>query len=601
MQRALFVLALASVAVVSTDSSWLTSRLLGSEPKRGGPPARTARSPLARTGSYEDTAVARAETHCGLFEAEQDNLCSSGRKDDLALLAVLMANCHREQLGAKEPLLPLSVIRRRSAAEDHLALQLMGRLPVFCSTVKVLEERLQSMTGRQYNLLNEAVETIRELTKDKDKDDESERAYLAEIKKMQEQTEKATGRAEKMDKKLEEMAKQITEAAAEAATKTPDPVMPERIAKLTIAFDATVAELKKTKEEIKEMEKKEDEVLDRMEALRRMPTVNQSLQQYFPLLFLLTAFFIVTRQWSLTEIVIAVAIFVYCMKSFSMPKFNPASIFSKLEQKSASFVPSVEHWIFKLATGQVLRLLLGNPYVQAFILVCALSTLLLLMLCCGRRKRAPARTAAVAAAAAVAQTFREPGTPRPGNFDVHNTAEVLAFLNDTRKQVEAVQSELDVISRRIQYSVSLGLAQKEASFSRFARQRVIPPPRRETRTTSRQNSIARRRPIQRTSEVVEESDDSEHDDSVSSQPEAQDTESDSSDSEFDRIDLQDDGDRAAQGGEEHEQREDEETPDEESDADVENTSGSTASRTASRTTSSSSRASHRYLLRRLRR
>lgn len=124
------------------------------------------KSGLSVRGKYS-TEIVKQGYHCDLFESRAQELCTHTTKDEKINLAILMANCHLETLGSP----PLSVSTSRGFAkapdtEKIIAMQMLSKLPVFCSAMASMGMKLGFMShSYTFDILNDTNIKLDEITK----------------------------------------------------------------------------------------------------------------------------------------------------------------------------------------------------------------------------------------------------------------------------------------------------------------------------------------------------------------------------------------------------------------------------------------------------
>ncbi len=104
--------------------------------------------------------------HCERFETQAQKLCSSKGKESGAKLAILMANCNLEKLSAKPlPYTDIDGMKNASDPEKIIALQMLTRLPIFCTSLNTLDLRIGLVTEKHFADLNETVQQLHRLSK----------------------------------------------------------------------------------------------------------------------------------------------------------------------------------------------------------------------------------------------------------------------------------------------------------------------------------------------------------------------------------------------------------------------------------------------------
>ena len=124
------------------------------------------KSALSVRGRYS-TEIVHQGTHCNLFESRAQELCAQTTKDEKIELSILMANCHLETLGS--PPLSISTAKGMAHAPDTekiIAMQMLSKLPVFCSTMATMGMKLGFMSqSHTFGILNDTNIKLDEITR----------------------------------------------------------------------------------------------------------------------------------------------------------------------------------------------------------------------------------------------------------------------------------------------------------------------------------------------------------------------------------------------------------------------------------------------------
>lgn len=392
--------------------------------------------------SYSSSVPALGDI-CTLFERKAQELCSYSTKNDKIELSILMANCHLETLNAP----PLSFdtvegMQYASEAEKIIALQMLTRLPVFCSSLATLSMRLGFMTqSNTYSMMNETNIKLEEITriangfeKDNKKGIEVQKELIDISTETLKQSLELISLAEKINTSFGNFSNGI-----------------EQILTLMQGFKNTMkvmeSDEKQTAFLLKQYSSKADNIWNETQNMMRVGqdhvygsqerTLSMELVKHQIFLLLLCVLFIVSRTnlaaYSIITFFVVTALFLLIVVIY----------FTRLSSYSSAF--SLIKIIFGIFSGKIISNI--NMGLLGFFL----QIMLLVFVVYQRFERTVRR-------------FGQPDIsensriPVPG-FDIHNTNEVVAFL-------KLQERDLDAVLRRVRLAIDFGSTQNKSRFGR---------------------------------------------------------------------------------------------------------------------------------------